>query len=247
MTNCYISLKQDGDSRRIRISSRVQALKSDGGKWKRGKETSSDSDDDDDDDATTGSAKNDPYLMSLEERLEWRRAIRQVLDKEPNVEEELDPEEKKKKLQKLMDDYSLVVDEDDPNWPEDADGWGFSLGQFFDKITIKNQKKDDDNDDDVDRPEIVWQDDNYIRPIKDIKTSEWEETVFKDISPLIVLVHNRYRRLTSSCCLFCTLCNQIKVKKFLILFLGQRRMKKFGRNWRRLCTSYGTADYLHQE
>ncbi|QCE08764.1 hypothetical protein DEO72_LG9g3794 [Vigna unguiculata] len=105
--------------------------------------------------------------MSLEERLEWRRAIRQVLDKEPNVEEELEPEEKKKKLQKLMDDYSLVVDEDDPNWPEDADGWGFSL---------------------------VWQDDNYIRPIKDIKTAEWEETVFKDISPLIVLVHNRYRR-----------------------------------------------------
>ncbi|BAT93621.1 Thioredoxin-like fold domain-containing protein [Vigna angularis] len=192
--SCFLPLSLDGDSRKIRISSRVQALKSDGGKWKRGKETSSDSDDDDDDDATTGSAKNDPYLMSLEERLEWRRAIRQVLDKEPNVEEELDPEEKKKKLQKLMDDYSLVVDEDDPNWPEDADGWGFSLGQFFDKITIKNQKKDDDNDDDVDRPEIVWQDDNYIRPIKDLKTAEWEETVFKDISPLIVLVHNRYRR-----------------------------------------------------
>ncbi|XP_027938226.1 thioredoxin-like fold domain-containing protein MRL7L, chloroplastic [Vigna unguiculata] len=200
LLNFTLPLSLDGNSRKIRISSRVQALKSDGGKWKK---TSSDSDDDDDDDdddendAPTGSAKNDPYLMSLEERLEWRRAIRQVLDKEPNVEEELEPEEKKKKLQKLMDDYSLVVDEDDPNWPEDADGWGFSLGQFFDKITIKNQKKDDDNDDnddDVDRPEIVWQDDNYIRPIKDIKTAEWEETVFKDISPLIVLVHNRYRR-----------------------------------------------------
>lgn len=197
LINYYISLEQNGNSRTIRIPSRVQALKSDGGKWKRAKEASSDSDDDDDDDndAATGSANNDPYLMSPEERLEWRRAIRQVLDKKPNVEEELDPEEKKKKMQKFMEDYSLVVDEDDPNWPEDADGWGFSLGQFFDKITIKNQKKDDDdNDDDVDRPEIVWQDDNYIRPIKDIKTAEWEETVFKDISPLIVLVHNRYRR-----------------------------------------------------
>lgn len=49
------------------------------------------------------------------------------------------------------------------------------------------------NDVDDDK-KIVWQDDNYIRPIKDIKTAEWEETVFKDISPLIILVHNRYRR-----------------------------------------------------
>ncbi|KAJ0034374.1 hypothetical protein Pint_26463 [Pistacia integerrima] len=59
-------------------------------------------------------------------------------------------------------------------------------------ITIKNVKKDDDDDENYDSEnEIVWQDDNYICPIKDIKTAEWEETVFKDISPLIVLVHNR--------------------------------------------------------
>ncbi|CAL1379772.1 unnamed protein product [Linum trigynum] len=37
---------------------------------------------------------------------------------------------------------------EDPDWPEDADGWGFSLGQFFNKITIKNVKKDDGDDDD---------------------------------------------------------------------------------------------------
>ncbi|KAK1401594.1 hypothetical protein POM88_001199 [Heracleum sosnowskyi] len=42
--------------------------------------------------------------------------------------------------------------------------------------------------------EIVWQDDDYIRPIKDITGTEWEGAVFKDISPLIVLVHNRYKR-----------------------------------------------------
>nr|6NE8_A Chain A, Thioredoxin-like fold domain-containing protein MRL7L, chloroplastic [Arabidopsis thaliana] len=36
--------------------------------------------------------------------------------------------------------------------------------------------------------------DNYIRPIKDLTTAEWEEAVFKDISPLMVLVHNRYKR-----------------------------------------------------
>lgn len=191
-----LPLNLGGDIRSVRVPSRVQALKSDGGKWKRRREASSDTDDDDDDDdAPPRFNANDPYLMSPEERLEWRRNIRQVLDRKPDVEEESDPEEKKKKLQKLLEDYPLVVEEEDPNWPENADGWGFSLGQYFDKITIKNKKKDDDNDDDdVDRPEIVWQDDNYIRPIKDIKTAEWEETVFKDISPLIILVHNRYKR-----------------------------------------------------
>lgn len=118
-----------------------------------------------------------------------------MMDMKPNVQEESDPEEKKKKMEKLMKDYPLVVDEEDPNWPEDADGWGFSLGQFFNKITIKDNKKaKDDDDDDDDGNKVVWQDDDYIRPIKDIKTAEWEETVFKDISPLIILVHNRYRR-----------------------------------------------------
>lgn len=172
---------------------RVQALKSDGSDWKkRGKESYSDSDDSDDEDEDEAAKENDPYVMSLEERQEWRRKIRQVMDKKPEVQEIVDTEEKKKKMQKLINDYQLVVEEEDPNWPQDADGWGFSLGQFFDKITIQNKKKEDAEDDD-DKP-IVWQDDNYIRPIKDMKAAEWEDTVFKDISPLIILVHNRYRR-----------------------------------------------------
>lgn len=117
------------------------------------------------------------------------------MDMKPDIQEESDPVEKNKKLEKLLTDYPLVVEEDDPDWPEDADGWGFSLGQFFDKITIKNTKKaNDDDDNDDDDNEVAWQDDNYIRPIKDIKSAEWEETVFKDISPLIILVHNRYKR-----------------------------------------------------
>ncbi|KAI5401829.1 thioredoxin-like fold domain-containing protein MRL7L, chloroplastic isoform X1 [Lathyrus oleraceus] len=179
---------------------RVQALKSDGTNSKRkGREPYSDSDsDDDEDDAPSSSKENDPYAMNLEERQEWRRKIRQVMDKKPDIQEVADTEEKKKKMQKLINDYQLVVEEEDPNWPQDADGWGFSLGQFFDKITIQNKKKEDnddgdDNDVDDDK-EIEWQDDNYIRPIKDIKAAEWEETMFKDISPLIILVHNRYRR-----------------------------------------------------
>lgn len=137
---------------------------------------------------------HDPLLMSDEERKEWRREIREVIDKYPDVEEEGDPVEKRKKMENLLANYPLVVDEDDPDWPEDADGWGFNLNQFFNKITIKNNRKDDDDENYDSDKEIVWQDDNYIRPIKDITTTEWEETVLKDISPLIIFVHNRYKR-----------------------------------------------------
>lgn len=137
---------------------------------------------------------NDPHLMDSEERQEWRRKIREVINKYPDVEEEIDLDERRKKMQKLLADYPLVVEEDDPDWPDDADGRGFNLDQFFNKITIKNVRKEDDENYDSEN-EIVWQDDNYIRPIKDITTAEWEEAVFKDISPLIVLVHNRYKRL----------------------------------------------------
>jgi CRISPR/Cas system-associated endonuclease/helicase Cas3 len=176
---------------------RVQALNS----KRRGRESHSDSDDsDDEDDSPSPSKENDPYAMNPEERQEWRRKIRQVMDKKPDIQEVVDSDEKKKKMQKLINDYQLVVEEEDPNWPEDADGWGFSFGQFFDKITIQNKKKEDKDDveddsvDDDEEEPIVWQDDNYIRPIKDLKSKEWEETVFKDISPLIILVHNRYKR-----------------------------------------------------
>ncbi|XP_030510454.2 thioredoxin-like fold domain-containing protein MRL7L, chloroplastic [Cannabis sativa] len=163
---------------------------------RRGVEEEEDSSDSDDEDEPVVD-KNDPYLMTLEEREEWRRKIREVMVRNLEVKEEVMPEERRKKVQELVDKYPLVVEEDDPDWPEDADGWGFNLGQFFDKITIKNNPKkvdDDDDDDDDSKNEIVWQDDNYIRPIKDITTADWEETVFKDISPLIILVHNRYRR-----------------------------------------------------
>lgn len=138
--------------------------------------------------------------MDSEERREWRDKIRQVLDKNPDLEEELDPSERSQKVQDLLANYPLVVDEDDPEWPDDADGRGFKLDNFFDKITINNtpRKKNENDDDDDSDDAIVWQDDNYIRPIKDVTTSEWEDTVFKDISPLVILVHNRYKRF----CLF---------------------------------------------
>ncbi|KAL8104531.1 thioredoxin-like fold domain-containing protein MRL7L, chloroplastic [Apium graveolens] len=166
----------------LRASKVVDELKSDDGKDKgEGKYSSSDGED-------------DTFVSDEEERKVWRRKIREVIDMNPDVEEEVDPVERSKKMQKLLADYPLVVEEDDPDWPEDADGRGFGLDQFFNKITIKNVKKDVDDEKYDSDNEIVWQDDDYIRPIKDITGSEWEEAVFKDISPLIVLVHNRYKR-----------------------------------------------------
>ncbi|GAV67157.1 hypothetical protein CFOL_v3_10666 [Cephalotus follicularis] len=172
---------------RVRASQAVDKLEKKG----RGEE-SSDSDDEEDS-FSAKNVENDPYLMTPIERREWRRKIREVIDKHPDVEEEVDPDKKMSKMQKLLAEYPLVVEEEDPDWPEDADGWGFNFSQFFNKITIKNVKKEDDEDVDSEN-ETVWQDDDYIRPIKDITTAQWEETVFKDISPLIIFVHNRYKR-----------------------------------------------------
>lgn len=175
----------------LRAYKTAGSLRSGDGKKKKGQ---ADMDSDEDDDS---SAKQQDFeLMDVEERREWRKKIREVIDMNHNVEEEIDNMERRRKMEKLLADYPLVVEEEDPDWPEDADGWGFNLGQFFDKITIKNKKKDDKDDDDkadTDN-EIVWRDDNYIRPIKDITIAEWEEAVFKDISPLIIFVHNRYKR-----------------------------------------------------
>lgn len=182
----FLSINRGRRRRRsgLRASTTPHKLKSNDGD-----QDSSDSDSD------SECENDDAPIMSDEERREWRSKIRQVIDGNPDVEEEMDPVLKRRMMQKLLADYPLVVEEDDPNWPEDADGRGFNLDQFFDKITIKNVKKDKGDDDNYDsEDEIVWQDDNYIRPIKDIKTAEWEETVLKDISPLIVLVHNRYKR-----------------------------------------------------
>lgn len=150
------------------------------------------SDDDDDEDS---SDDDGPFLMSGEERMELRRKIREVMDLHPEVEEEMDPEKLRMKALKLARDYSLVVDEEDPDWPEDAEGRGFKLDQFFDKFYIKNVKKDDADEDNEEEKEIVWKDDNYIKAVKDITSSEWEDTVFKDFNPLVILVHHRYRRL----------------------------------------------------
>lgn len=155
--------------------------------------SSSSGDDIEDDD-------DSPYLMNKEEREEMRRKIREMLDNVEDPPEETDPERRKIKMQKLVADYPLVVEEEDPDWPEDADGWGFKFDQFFDKITIKNVRNEGDDEDYDSDKEIVWQDDNYIKPIRDVTAKEWEDTVFKDFNPLVILVHNRYKRSLQSPC-----------------------------------------------
>ncbi|KAF8719745.1 hypothetical protein HU200_024500 [Digitaria exilis] len=136
--------------------------------------------------------------MTDEERRTLRRKIREMMDRVPETAEITDPEERRAKMRELLTKYNLVVEEEDPNWPEDAeDGLGFSLGQFFDKITIKAEKKDDTEEDDTgyqSDKEIVWEDDNYIKPIRDVKTQDWDASVFTDFGPMVVLVHNRYKR-----------------------------------------------------
>lgn len=159
------------------------------------------SDDDDDDDSHPKNkgrgAANDPYLMTEEERLDMRRRIREVINMNPVAEEERDPVQRKIKMRKLLEDYPLVVEEDDPDWTDDADGRGFKFDQFFNNIRIKNVRKEGDDGYDSEK-EIVWHDDDYIKPIRDITTMEWEDTVFKDFNPCIILVHNRYKRPTDN-------------------------------------------------
>lgn len=152
------------------------------------------SDDDSEESPSFSSEDEDnSFDMTDEDRWEFRRKIREVINMNPDFVE-VDPVDRQKKMEKLLADYPLVVDEEDPDWPEDADGRGFKLDQFFNKISIKNVRKDDDDNYDSDK-ELVWQDDDYIRAVKDMTSKDWEETVFKDISPLVILVHNRYKRL----------------------------------------------------
>ncbi|KAL5203286.1 hypothetical protein ABZP36_014238 [Zizania latifolia] len=145
-------------------------------------------------DGEDGNGDDGPAEMTDAERRTLRRKIREMMDRMPETRELTDPEERRAKMRELLTKYQLVVEEEDPNWPEDAeDGMGFSLDQFFDKITINAEKMDDD-DDEGDNKKIVWEDDNYIKPIWDVKTKDWDATVFTDFGPLIVLVHNRYKR-----------------------------------------------------
>nr|XP_043610153.1 thioredoxin-like fold domain-containing protein MRL7, chloroplastic [Erigeron canadensis] len=85
----------------------------------------------------------------------------------------------------------MVVEEDDPNWPLDAEvGWGIRASEYFEKHPIKNVIGEDG-------VEIDWEgelDDNLV---KEINCLEWESFAFHP-SPLIVLVFERYNRASEN-------------------------------------------------
>ncbi|KAJ4748238.1 Thioredoxin superfamily protein [Rhynchospora pubera] len=171
-----------------RASKVMDSVRGGAGNYEEESETDTDSGNDDD--------RESPLLTDQQTREEMRKKIREMIDQVqvPRVVE-TDDGKRKQKIEDLLRDYSLVVDEEDPDWPEENDdGWGFNLNEFFNKIQIKNNKRDDDDEGYDSAEDIVWKDDDYIVPLKEITAKEWEDTVFVDFNPLVILVHNRYRR-----------------------------------------------------
>lgn len=88
-------------------------------------------------------------------------------------------------------DKQMLVEEDDPDWPVDADvGWGVRASEYFEKYPIENVIGDDGVD-------IDWEgelDDSWVQ---EINCLEWESFAFRP-SPLIVFVFERYNRATDN-------------------------------------------------
>lgn len=86
---------------------------------------------------------------------------------------------------------NMVVEEDNPNWPLDADvGWGIKASEYFEQHSIKNVVGEDG-------AVIDWEgeiDDGWV---KEINCLEWESFAFHP-SPLIVLVFERYNRASDN-------------------------------------------------
>ncbi|CAI9087682.1 OLC1v1021824C1 [Oldenlandia corymbosa var. corymbosa] len=81
----------------------------------------------------------------------------------------------------------MVVEEEDPNWPLDADvGWGTRASEYFENYPIKNVL-------DEDGFEIDWEGEVDNGLVKEINCLEWESFAFRP-SPLVVLVFERYNR-----------------------------------------------------
>lgn len=78
-------------------------------------------------DSEGGDGEDGPVRMTDEERRTLRRKIREMMDRVPETRELTDPE-RKAKMREVLTKYDLVIEEEDPDWPEDAeDGMGFSL------------------------------------------------------------------------------------------------------------------------
>lgn len=86
-----------------------------------------------------------------------------------------------------MKEKKMIVEEEDPDWPLDADvGWGIRASEYFDKHPIKNVVGENG-------VEIDWEGEIDDCWVKEINCLEWESFAFHP-SPLIVLVFERYNR-----------------------------------------------------
>jgi len=100
----------------------------------------------------------------------------------PKAEEEQVPDEEGEG----EGEQKPVVEEEDPNWPLDADVmWGIRASEYFDKHSIRNVT--------VDGVEIDWEGEVDEGWVKEINCLEWESFAFHP-SPLVVLVFERYNR-----------------------------------------------------
>ncbi|XP_068646796.1 thioredoxin-like fold domain-containing protein MRL7 homolog, chloroplastic [Aristolochia californica] len=120
----------------------------------------------------------------LDDKGEVLKSRAEERDEGEDDDDDDDREGKRDKGKKQM------VEEDDPDWPLDADvGWGIRASEYFEKHSIKNVVENG--------VEIDWEgelDDSWI---KEINCLEWESFAFHP-SPLIVLVFERYNRATEN-------------------------------------------------
>uniref|UniRef100_A0A803L4M6 Uncharacterized protein n=1 Tax=Chenopodium quinoa TaxID=63459 RepID=A0A803L4M6_CHEQI len=117
--------------------------------------------------------------------------IRDSLEKTFASIQEQNPDVFVNKEQILKEKEQMVVDDDDPTWPVDAEvGWGTRASNYFEKYPIKNIVGDDGT-------EIDWEGEIDNNWVQEINCLEWESFAFHP-SPLIVLVFERYNRATDN-------------------------------------------------
>ncbi|KAJ4949888.1 hypothetical protein NE237_019499 [Protea cynaroides] len=120
-----------------------------------------------------------------------RQQNSEALEDKKVLKDRVDDDDKDDEADRDDDDgvrgMKVVVEEDNPDWPLDADvGWGTRASEYFEKHPIRNVVEEDG-------VEIDWEgeiDDNWV---KEINCLEWESFAFHP-SPLIVLVFERYNR-----------------------------------------------------
>ncbi|WOK99986.1 hypothetical protein Cni_G08698 [Canna indica] len=128
--------------------------------------------------------RNPDVLEGKPEVLKERRVEKEDTDREMKGEAEEDTDRE----MKGEAEEEMVMEEDDPNWPLDAEvGWGVRASEYFEKHPIKNVVEDG--------LEIDWEGEMDEGWVKEINCLEWESFAFHP-SPLVVLVFERYKRAT---------------------------------------------------